>query len=276
MSKILISPPSISYIKENPEFNYLIGIKSFSYGHDVILSVNDLTKLLEDNLNIFISLNKLIYESELDTLTKTLLNLSKLPIKGIFFEDMSVLELNNELGLKLNLIAAGAHYITNYEVINQLVKKGASGVKISPDITLDEIKEITAYSNTVLYLDVFKRLPLFVSKRPLISNYLKTLDKKLTKDNYEIISDQNFNYPIIETKQLTIVLNHFIMNLINELNIFKKLGINYLIITSFGIKEDIFNQGVTALLNEDKLKLDNTNTGFLYNKAIYKVGDIDD
>ena len=85
---------------------FIFGLKDFSSGYDNELSVQEIKELVEDNKDseIFISINKNIFNEELDELKDNLLELDKLSIKGILFYDVAILKFKKDLNLKTPLV----------------------------------------------------------------------------------------------------------------------------------------------------------------------------
>ena len=74
---------------------------------------------------------------------------------------------------------------------------------LSSEITLDEVKEIEKEAKAKLMLPVFGYLPMFVSRRHLVKNYLETFNlEDNSKINY--IEKEGKIYPIIDNEEGTI------------------------------------------------------------------------
>ena len=89
--------------------------------------------------------------------------------------------------------------------------------------------------------------------------------KDKTYKKYEFYIDNE--YPIKESDFGTIIYSNKIINLINELD--KLDFIDYIVMDSFNIDRQEFNEMVNKFINKDKIE--DTYTGFLDKKTIYKV-----
>ena len=83
-----------------------------------------------------------MHSNDLSLLEETLIELSKLNIKGIFFYDIGVLNIVKRLNLNIPLVWAQEHMTTNYETINFWYNEGAESTQVS-----EEIKDVLLKSN---------------------------------------------------------------------------------------------------------------------------------
>ena len=76
----------------------ILGISHFSVGFKDTFDIEEISKIIEKypNKDIFISINKSIFNNELEELEKVLTRLNKMPIKGILFYDLSILYLKKK------------------------------------------------------------------------------------------------------------------------------------------------------------------------------------
>ena len=129
--KLLVSPNKIDDIDKLIDLNinsFLYGIKDLSLYQKFYININELKDIIKKypNSGIFISLNKLMHNSDINYLKETLTELNKLNIKGILYDDVAILNITEELNLHLNLIWASTHLVTNYHTINSLKNKMGS------------------------------------------------------------------------------------------------------------------------------------------------------
>ena len=125
----IIVKPSInnldSYI-ENGINTFLLPLKDYSVESINYYSLDEIIKIIDKykNINIFISINKNIFNSDIEKLKETLLKIDDLKIKGIFYYDLAILNLKKELGLKTDLVWDSTFMVTNYKTCNYYYKKG--------------------------------------------------------------------------------------------------------------------------------------------------------
>jgi len=263
--------------------SFIIGLKDFSinYQEYSIEEIKDFKNKYPD-IELFISVNKNIFNSDLNALKEKLILLDKLKINGLLFYDLSILYLVKENNLSIPLVWAQEHMTTNYNTCNYYYNKGCEYTYLSTEITLDEIKEIYDKSKIKLISFFFGYPDVSFSKRKLLSNYFLNINKKKEKDFYEIKSD-NEKYFIKESNLGTRIIYG---NILNGIKPFYELkdNISYAILSEEFINHDVFIKVLKIFkdLLDDKIKLPDANkeiinltesddTVFYYKKTIYKV-----
>ncbi len=266
--------------------SFIIGLKDFSINYQEY-SIDEIKDLKEEypNIELFVSVNKNIFNSDLTLLEERLTELSKLDITGVLFYDLSVLSIVNKNKLNLSLVWAAEHMTTNYNTCNYYLDKGVKYVYLSSEITVDEIKEIKEKSNIKLISFFFGYPDVSFSKRKLLTNYFlyNKLDKE--KDWYTISSDEDNKYFIKESKLGTRILYGKVMNGIKPFNDLKDT-VDYGVLNEELMDHDTFIKGLSVYkdlldnkinyleANEKITNLVNSDdTVFYYRKTIYKVKD---
>ena len=222
-----------------------------------------------------------MHSSDLKLLEETLIELSKLNIKGIFFYDIGVLNIVKRLNLNIPLVWAQEHMTTNYETINFWYNEGVEYTQVSEEIKEEEIINIKHNTKSKLIVPILGYFPMFVSRRHLKENYLKQFGlKDDSKINY--IEKENKIYPIVDENVTTVYTSSYLNGIKEYLN-FKKENIEYVLINSFLIEDEKINKiinmfkTVTSGNIEEYNKeisniLDNNiDTFFLHKDSIYKV-----
>jgi len=235
---------------------------SINYPVFTMEQITELIKNLSDK-EIFINLNKNMHNSDIEPLKKVLKELENSNIKGILFYDLSIPNIKP----KIDLVWSQCHMTTNKETCNFWYKRGVKYAFLSNEITLNEIKEIKENTLVEPLVQVFGYTPIFASKRNLVKSYKKTFNlNDDSKINY-IKHNENL-YLIVDDKQ-TVVYNHQILNLIEEIEELTKIGINYFVINSFEIEN--IKEILENYKNNKIFKVPNEGKGFLYEETIYKV-----
>lgn len=287
MTKILSIPSSINQVNDilNIVDGFILSIDGLSVNGNFYINIRNIDdiikKIKEENKEVFISLNKNVFNSDLDFLKETLVKLNHLNIDGVLYYDISVLSIVKNLKLNLNLIWSQEHLTTNYLTANYYKEKGVKGVYLSSEITLKEILEIRDNTDLLIMVPIFGYLPMFNSKRHIVKNYLETFNiNDYSKINY--MEKENKKYPIIDDYNGTTVYSSNIMCGLEEYLILKEKKLDYVTINSFNIsnsklKEVIihFNE-VNESNKKEKINIinkmfDNMDKGFLYKETIYRV-----
>lgn len=268
MNKLLVMPSNLE-IEELLEYSdaFLFGLKGYSVNIPCEISLEKLKKMTNYSKEIFISLNKNMFNKDIDNLKNILIEIDKLNIKGIFYADTCFINLKKELNLKTELVWSNEHLTTNYSTINFWNNYGADYAYLSSEITKEEIKEIIKNSKSKIIVPIFGHLPMFVSLRHAVKNYLKTFNlNDNSKINY--IKKEGKIYPIIDNEIGTVVYSDYILDGYEELN---EIKASYITLNEFNIKRSDFIEVLKKYNNMNSNYELNTSKGFLYQSTIYKV-----
>lgn len=259
----------------------LFGLKDLSINKPT-LSLEELKNIKDKN--IFISIDKNIFNSDLPYLEKALKLIENLNLKGIFFYDLAVLSLSKRLNLKTKLIWNQDFLVTNYKTCNFYQKEGVKGAVLSP-LLPEEIEEIRNNTNLELYVNIFGHQLMAVSKRHLLTSYFNYINKE-NNQNIKFMKEKTGTYPVIEEFYGTKFLTKDILNGIRYLNKLKEIKIDYVILDSILIEKDTFSkileyykEAIYNDVTEERLlemeqeinKIIPTSLEFFAKKTIYKV-----
>ena len=266
--------------------SFIIGLKDFSINYQEY-TIDEIRKLREDypSIEIFVSVNKNIFNSDLPLLEERLEELDKLNINGVLFYDLSILSIVKRKNLKLDLVWAQEHMTTNYNTCNYYYDKGVKYVYLSSEITVEEIKEIKEKSDIKLISFFFGYPDVSFTKRKLLTNYFLYNNINKEKDWYVISSDEDSKYFIKESKLGTRILYGKVMNGIKPFYELRDT-VDYALLNEELMDHDTFITGLSVFknLNEGKITLEEANkkigelvnsedTIFYNRKTIYKVKD---
>lgn len=266
--------------------SFIIGVKDFSINY-LEFSVLEIKKILSDypNIELFVSINKNIFNNELSDLEKCLIELNELPIKGVLFYDLSILSIVKRNKLSIPLVWNQDHMVTNYNTCNYYYDKGVQYAYLASEITVDEIKEIHEKSNILLMSFIFGYPSVSFSKRKLLSNFCEFNKKKKDKDYYVINSGDSGNYFIKENRHGTNIMYGTLLNGIRPMNdlmdileygiLDENLVDHNLFLQVLGIYKQLLNHEIDSVTANDLVfELTNSmDTIFYYKKTIYKVKD---
>lgn len=281
MSKILTIPSNINEIEKTKTIvdGFIIGIKDMCVNTNFCIDIEELGLLnkLKDK-DIFISLNKNMHNKDLETVKEILIKLNNYNIKGVLYYDVGVLNIYNKLDLNYDLVWSQEHLTTNYNTINYWNKMGAKYANISSDITEEEVIKIIEKSKSKLMVTLFGYLPMFVSKRHIIKNYLEYF-KIHDESSANYIEKEDKTYPIIDNSIGTQVYSN---NILNGIKSSLNINIDYIVLNSFKVELDKFIIVIEMFktVNKDNVEeynekinsmFTNVDYGFLNTKTIYRV-----
>ena len=253
MNKIIILPSSTLEMDKTKDLveGYIIGIKNMCVNTNMCITLDELDMLSNyKDKDIFISLNKNMHNSDLDKIKEILIKLNDYSIKGVLYYDVAVLSIYRKLNLKYDLVVAPEHLITNYNTINYWHNFNVNYAYISSDITEEEIITISKNSKSKLMVMLFGYLPMFVSKRHIVKNYLEYFNLK-DNSNINYMEKEDKIYPIVDDDISTQVYS----NDITVIKLFRNVN-----------KENVleYYDKINALFN-------NSSEIFLNKKTIYRV-----
>ena len=262
----------------------ILALKDFSVQSTVTYTKEEIKDIVESypDKEIFISINKNIFNKEIEPLKEVLLYLDKLNIKGIFFYDLAILELKKELNLKTDLVWNQTYMVNNYKTCNYYYSKGVKYALLSKEITLEEILEIVNKSQINTMVEVLSLPSVAFSKRKLITNYYKDLNKDSKEELTITEKTTNQEYKVTEDETGT---NFFLNTITNGTSIIKDLFISnvpYIIMRETGIERNLFTELVEDTKEYIKGNCQNNdyiikyqklgdNTNFFFKKTIYRV-----
>lgn len=259
----------------------ILSLKDFSVNSIKTYTIKEIEEIInKTNYEIFININKNMFNSDIEKLKEKLIKLSKLNIKAIFFYDLAILQLKKELNLNINLVWDQSHMVNNKTTCDYYYEKGVKYALLSKEITLEEIKEIITESKIKSMVEVLSLPAIAYSKRKLINNYYEYL-KKPGKEQIEIYEKiTKKTYIIRQTEEGSAIYQKEIMNGTSIINELYNIKTPYIIFREFGI--DNFKQ----LVNDTKEYINNNcldnsyvekykkygdNTNFFYKKTVYMV-----
>ena len=292
MHEIYVPLPSKENLSLYERLNFdgfLVGIKGFSSNFNYCYDIEEL-KELNTKKKVYICLNRLYYNSEIDDVKNLVKELIKLDITGICYTDIGVLNILNELGFDKDIFWISNHMGTNSKTINFLEKRNVDLALLSNEITIDEIINIKKNTNIKIGAKLYGFLNMATSSRKLITNYFDYTDTKKDKDKYEIEDKvKKDKYIIVEERDT----NFFTGKVLNGLLHLPRLldnNIDFIFLDSYMLDEkEFYNVAECFVLlksntNDEKYLNDlnevvKTNSkyetfdGFLDKKTVFKVED---
>ena len=199
--KILIEPATKNYFNSSVS-GIIVYLDGFSTQANCYYTIDEIKSFKKENpsVEIFVSINRNFFNEDIEDLKNILIQLDGIGITAVIFYDLAILQLKKELNLKLDLVWSQTHMVNNYKTCNYYHKKGIKFAYLSKEITKEEIKEIAENSEILTIVEVVGLPTVAYSRRSLITNYYKDLDKdgkpclsvteKLTNKEYLLTEDK--------------------------------------------------------------------------------------
>lgn len=270
MKKILVIPKSLENLGQILNTNVegvILPIKDLAESNSIYFTIDDIKSIINlTSKEICVSINKIMHSDDLELLEETLIKLNKLNISKIFFYDLAVINMCNRLNIRKKLVVYQDHLNASLYSNNFYKNRGIDYSVITNDITAKEINEISKHNKLILIS--YGYLPIFYSRRKLVSNYLEYI-KTDKKHQMYYIKNKEDKYPILEESEGTTIFTKEPINLINELD---KINVDYIILNAFNIESEEFMYMLDRYINDRKTNNDEY-TGFLNKKTVYRVAD---
>ncbi|MFQ7194433.1 peptidase U32 family protein [Thomasclavelia spiroformis] len=155
--------------------NFIVGTKYFSCRQALSLDyqeLKDLNEQLKDK-KLWVLVNTLIEEHNLDELVDHLAKLNEIKIARILFQDFSVLQICKENNYNFEMIYSPDTLNTNQATLNYLKTLGINSAFLAREIPLDEKMMIAKNTDLKTMVQVHGVEYMAYSKRKLLSNYFK-------------------------------------------------------------------------------------------------------
>ena len=269
MSKILVSANSLEHLYEllNKDINgVILYIDKLSVNSSFYVDVDMLNSIDFKDKELFVSINKLMHNNDLEYLRIVMNKIKNMNLRILFY-DMAVFNIAKEYDIVDKLVIYQDHL--NASVLSNMFysRLGIKSSYVTSDIMGDELIDIKNNTDMEILFTGYGYLPMFYSRRYLITNYLKYIEQDNDGEDYYIINDMNDKYKICEEKYGTTIYSGKPVNLINQLD--KLKNIDYIVMHSNNISNFEFNSMVDRFIVGDKL--DDVYEGFFDKKTIYRV-----
>jgi len=268
MSKLIVSVNSkkqLDSVLKKDIYGVMLYIDKLSVNSSFYIDIEDLKTIDFLDKKIYLVMNKIMHNSDLE-LVRNILNKVKDMDIHIMFYDMAIYNIAKELNITSKLVIFQDHLNASILSNNFYYDMGIKGSYITSDITGEELLEIKDNSKMEVYFLAYGYVPIFYSRRYLVTNYLKYINKEVT-GNYKIISDTGISYPINEEEYGTTIYTDRVINLVNYLDYLDK--IDYLILNSNLVSDSEFDIVLDNFISRNKM--DDVYVGFFNTKTVFKV-----
>ena len=236
-------------LRSKPDITLVFPLKSFCVGYPLEFEVSDITD--------FVLVNRILDDFDLDKLA-SLLNGDN--IKGIIFDDLGIIDIVKDLDIEKILLL---DHLDNKTKYIKYYLEYVYSVVVSNDLTEKEIRDIAAYANKPLVVNVFGLKTLMYSRRLLLSNYHEyyNLEKKTILNAN--IDDKGFK--IVENSYGTKFYTEKYYDAFKLLDLKNVLYFWYepLFLDNAKIKQVVLNNDLTGIPSDEL---------FLNLATFYKVG----
>ena len=187
MSNLIVIPNKKEDIKNilNKDIKgIIIGLKDLSI-YPLELDIEDIIDIADKtNKEIIVAINRMIHNKDLELVRDVLNKIKNSSIKKILFYDLGVFNICKDINIDKELIISQEHLNASNSSNEFYYNKGIKNSYITSDITHEEILNIKNNSKMNIYYTVYGYLPIFYSRRYLLTNYFKYIDKEMKDNTY--------------------------------------------------------------------------------------------
>ena len=200
--------------------SYLISNRKFSYRYDKSFCLNK-TRIVkkyckENNKKVYVLVNKIFKDHELDELKIYLEKLVKIDVDGIFFADFAVFMLLKELNASNKAVFYHETFLRNSKDILTYQQIGINRLICSKDMNIEDIKHLPTENKDNYGVMCFGCFPLYQSERKIISNYieLNNLKKSLVNSKELTLKEhtREEHYRVIEQNGISSIFNSEVLS----------------------------------------------------------------
>lgn len=155
---------------------YLLANRQFSYRFVESFCINKINKVRkyahENNKKVYVLINKIFKDDELEKLEVFLTKLKKANVDGIFFTDFAVFMLAEKLEMADKCIFYHETFLRNTYDILTYQESGIKKIICSKDMHLKDIKLLPKEKKDTYGIICFGYIPLYESQRKILTHYI--------------------------------------------------------------------------------------------------------
>ena len=214
---------NLNLYKDNGIDRIIVSLPKVSVRPVRVVSLDELKELVikAHSLDLEVGLNMLNFmmEEEIDVFKDTLKTCKEIGVDKIYYSDMGVYQLANELGIVSKCIYQPTTLIACSLDANHYLSLGIDKVVLSREITFEEMKDILSKCDGC-EASVFGYNAMMHSKRTLLSSYFEFThleDRSTSKDLYLMEENRDERMPVFQDDTGTHVLSGSVFSMFKEL-----------------------------------------------------------
>lgn len=247
--KLLVTPNNVNNALKLLSIadGLILNLKNFSCRSNYYYNfkeIKSITEARKNNCEIFVNLSNFIFDNQINELENTLIDLDKLNIDGIIFNDYAIAQIHYEQKLKTKLIYNPSTLVTSYGQYDFFKENNIYNLILSNELFAHEVKEIgnKKPNDFSLMVQIHGLSLIMFSRWNLVSNFKKYTNDLDSYESNKIIFIKELNkvYPniIYENEYGTHMFSGYCLSLIEHLLFLKENNINYGYIDTFLLKNE--------------------------------------
>ena len=194
---------------------YLLANRQFSYRFVESFCINKINKVRkyahDNNKKVYILVNKIFKDDDLEKLEVFLTKLKKANVDGIFFTDFAVFVLAEKLEMANKCIFYHETFLRNTYDILTYQESGIKKIICSKDMHLKDIKLLPKEKKDTYGIICFGYIPLYESQRKILTHYISMnkLPKSLLYSNTLSLKEhtRDDRYKVIEQEGVSSIFD---------------------------------------------------------------------
>lgn len=226
------SLPELEYLIESKPDCILAAIPHFSIRQNVFLKTEDLPglkkKLSQKGIRLAVNCLKMLEETDLDSAQALMDVFREADVDEIYIADEGWIELAEQAGMKERLVYQPETLIVNGLDAAFYIQQGLKAVSMAHELTLDELISCAEDCQQMEVL-VHGRYSWMYSRRPLVSNYLKVLNKETAQGGKMWLIQEKTRegrMPVLETENGTSVFSDETLCSYDQIRLLQENGIS--------------------------------------------------
>ena len=276
-----INSSNINLFLESKADALMIGLNDYTTYLDKSFSYEEIKEIVnvKGNKEIYVLVNRIIEQDEIDALRSVLRSLLSLDIDGIVVMDMGILEIAKEEGFLDRIVFSPSTYLTNKDSAAYLASLGVKRLVLSKEISLNNIFEIKNNVTCDVEITTYGYRNIFYSKR-----HIKTLYKEMYGSNdFRYLKEEKRVqlFPIEESEHGTFVFSSKKLSLWAYFERLLANGIDYVNLESNFVGEsiidviDVYSKAIELYGKEgfkeylESIEFDDCDEGFINKDSVY-------
>lgn len=249
--------------------------------------IEQLNRIKKDK-KTFVYVNALVEQHQVNELAGHLKKLETIKVDGLIFQDFAVYQLVKKMKWDCELVYHPDTLNTNYASLNIYNDLGVAGAFLAREISLEQKLAIKANTKIACWVQIHGCEYMAYSKRLLVSNYLKVINKEANRDSSSSLTIKANNIDslshIYEDKYGTHILSANVLQSLDNLHEYAPF--DYGIIDNQFTADKFYLRVVDLYLQASRhpgdylAKLQELDENveyyksFTYEKTVYKIADV--
>lgn len=198
---------------------FIVANKNVSYRYHDSFNLDMIRKIkrycTKNNKGLYVLINKIFFEDELSSLDNYIKKVISIGIDGIFFADFSVFVIASKYGFADRCYFCHETFLRNSKDIETYQQLGIKNIICSKDMNINDIEHLDENKKDTYGVLCFGYIPLYESKRKILTNYKKQYNIDVNIDNFDLFLKEDTRdnrYRILEQNGTTSIFHDKVLS----------------------------------------------------------------